>query len=168
MVNLLNSAVYNPSVSGAISSIDISFDAKFLGGSTGTSQIAFRLAFEQGSTIFVPLTVGVAQGPGNGQPGAAFQSFSFSAFTAADFVTIPTPGSGTPDFSNSGAPITFGYVTSDTVNLDNAFVMGGIDNWSVTVHPAANVPDPSNSLLLLSLGLLPFLLYSQRECQSVS
>ena len=86
-VNLLNSSVYNPSVSGAINSIDISFDAKFLGGSTRHESDGFMVAFEQGSTIFVPLTVGVAQGPGNSQ-GPPFQSFSFSGFSAADFVTI--------------------------------------------------------------------------------
>jgi len=133
VVNLRTSAVYNPTVSGAISSIDISFDAKFLGGSTGTSQMSFRLAFEQNGSIFVPLTIGTAQGPGNGQPGTTFQSFSFSGFTAADFTKLS--GSGSLDFSSSGAPITFGYMTDDTVNLDNAFVKGGIDNWVVTVHP---------------------------------
>ena len=146
VVNLLTSAVYKPSVSGAISSIDISFDAKFLGGSTGTSQFSVRLAFEQGGIIFVPLTVGTALGPGNGQPGLAFQSFSLPGFTAADFTTIGPPGS--LDFSSSGAPITFGYVTSDTLQADNGFVKGGVDNWSVTVHPSngTSVPDLSSSL----------------------
>lgn len=156
VVQLLTSAVYDPSVSGAIGSIDFSFDVKFLGGSTGTSQMAYRLAFEQGGSIFIPNIVGVAQGPGNGQPAAAFQSFSFKGLTAADF--SKQSGSGTLDFSSSGAPITFGYMTSDTVNLDNAFVNSGIDNWLVRVNPVPvnHIPDSSSSFLLLGLALLAF------------
>jgi len=168
VVNLRTSAVYNPSITGAISSIDISFDAKFLGGSTGTSQFSVRLAFEQGGIIFVPLTVGTALGPGNGQPGLAFQSFSLPGFTPTDFVTIGP--SGSLDFSSSGAPITFGYVTSDTLQADNGFVKGAVDNWSVTVHPSngTSVPEFSSSFLLFGLSLLALLPFARRQAKLVS
>jgi hypothetical protein len=154
VVNLKTGAVYDPSISGAISSIDFSFDLFFLGGSPGTSVVGYRLALEQSGSFFYsgPGTsfVGVAQGPGNGLPGSGWDSFSFSGLSANDFVRLS--GTSQLDFSATGAPITFGYLAITGMSLPNVVdgsTTSGIDNWNVRVTP---VPEPT-TMLLLGIGL---------------
>jgi hypothetical protein len=137
VAHTLSSAVYVPSGTGAIASIAFSFDVKFLGGSTGTSQVTHRLVLEQNGSVYYSNAYGVAQGPGNGAPGV-WQPFSFMNLTASDFTALV--GQGVPDFSATANPITFGYLTSNSGTADNTQTRSGIDNWRVTI-----VVDGSNS-----------------------
>ena len=135
------SAVYDPKVSGAIQSIDFSFDLKFLGGSTGTSQVGYRLAVRQADALYFSLPqLGVAQGPGSGLPGAGWSPFSFKGLVASNFARYG--GTGTIDFSANGPPITFGYLTTNTVTADGTSTTSGIDNWFVNVSPAGASSQP--------------------------
>jgi hypothetical protein len=69
---------------------------------------------------------------------------------ATDFIAI-SGGSGTPDFSASGAAITFGFwrAFSAPTGSNAGTRIGGIDNWMVTVN---SVPEPA-SALMVGLGI---------------
>jgi hypothetical protein len=110
--------------------------------------VGYRLAIGQGGSLFFGGGVAVALGPGGGAPGGVWDSFAFTGIVDSDFFLLD--GAGTLDFSAAGDPITFGFLTTNSVTLDNTSTMSGIDNWSVTVDP---VPEPSTALLLAG-GLL--------------
>ena len=147
VVHTNSSAVYNPSVNGALGTVNCSFNIKFVGGSTGTSQVAHRLALEQAGSFYFANDFVVALGPGNGQPGA-WQSFSSSGLTSSDFSKLS--GAGTLDFSASGSPITFGYLTTNTAGVTSISTSSGIDNWSVTLNPTDQLLNISTRLRVLT------------------
>lgn len=165
-VQLHSPSVYDPASQGAIASIDFAFDLKFLGGSAGTSVVGYRLALKQNDSLFFSrdfdpddpaLLLGVATGPGDGAPGLTWEHFSFSGVTVAEFKQ--QSGTSTLDFSASGAPITFGFLTVTGVDRDDTSTQSGIDNWAVTVN--AVVPLPA-AVWLAGSGLLGLLACGQR------
>ncbi|MBK7896677.1 MAG: hypothetical protein IPJ90_17725 [Anaerolineaceae bacterium] len=122
----LNSfAVYTPSDSGAITSIDFASDLLHPdSGSTGW----FLLLKQNGVLYFA----GRGQAFGN----STWQSFTLDALTEEDFDTSApglAPNNVHPDFSTNGASITFGYVMTNSSPGTNQLTHG-IDNWSVTIN----------------------------------
>lgn len=122
-------AVYTPSTQGAIGTIDFSVDA---------------ITFSDGS----PLAVGPAlmQNGGIYFSGAtntdrAWNTVSFSGLTVEFFSNLDF---FTPNFSETGSAITFGFVFSSSgfADLANVEFSGGVDNWSVTVTPESALPPP--------------------------
>lgn len=68
--HLQSGAIYNPTIDGAIATIDFSLAVKFLGGSPGTSQTLYELDLMQNGTHYLSgSTQALAQGPGNGAAG---------------------------------------------------------------------------------------------------
>ncbi len=148
--HVFEGAQYDPAVDGTIASIDLSLDVRFIGGSTGTSQVGHQLILIQGGTHYNALgTQAVALGPGNGAPGA-WSSHAFSGLTASNFTRLFGGGPLAPDFSANGGPIQFGYLTLNTSLSIAIATTSGVDNWTVTIHP---VPAPPAGLLL-GLGAL--------------
>lgn len=153
------SAMYNPGISGAITSLSYSEDAEGIAHSDNISN------FDQGTGIAL-LQAGrfyTAKGVGPGytftpNSSGVWQHIEFSGLTADNFQEEGPPfttNSSRPDFSANGAPIVFGFIRADssgpTGGSYNAFyVTAGIDNWTVTVE---QVPEPS-SLTLLGTGLV--------------
>jgi hypothetical protein len=146
-----SNAVYNPAVSGAISSVSFSLDGSLENRST-QSAIGQRLVLFQSGTYYF------------GPEGIIPQTFdvwvtdALSGLSATDFGTLT--GSNHPDFSAGGAPIEFGYSLetfsgpADASPSENAFFYGlGTDNFSVTVNAA---PEPATLSLcgLAVVGLL--------------
>jgi len=75
-----------------------------------------------------------------------WQSVSYAGLVAADFDR--SLGTGSPDFSSSGALITFGFIAANTGTSPSLKVTeGGIDSYSVVI-----VPEPSTGFLL-ALGM---------------
>jgi hypothetical protein len=143
--HVFSGAQHDPASSGVIESLDFSLDVRFVGGSEGTSQVGYQLVLVQdGNHYRAPLTAGaVALGEGNGVPGT-WSSFSFPGLSAADFTRLLGSGPETPDFSRTGTPLSFGYLTQNTA-IDTAIATSsGIDNWSVEIH----VPEPGAAALM--------------------
>lgn len=120
---------YDPSEGGgAISHLNYSedhlqFDPPFVGAAIGWGFI-----IEQGGNRY---TLGAPQGP-----------FTETSWTTAEIRGIRADdfNGGTPDFSESGGPITFGYFRSNTnVSSESYTTTHGIDNFSIEI---CKVPPP--------------------------
>ena len=145
---LNTSAVYTPSLSGAIATIDFSID--LLEDPTQPGASAWQLLLEQGGTLYysVPL-----QGFNN----SIWQIFQQNGLTANDFDTNPNvgvpgaiPNNQQPDFTANGAPITFGYVLGNGLTGPGTLtVNNSVDNWLVTI----NVSNNNNQSLFLPIVL---------------
>jgi hypothetical protein len=145
-------ASYDPATAGSIASIDFSLDVRFVSGSSGTSRVDYQLLIVQGGSRYNAVAATAQSlGPGNGQSGA-WQSFSFTGLTAQSFALLSGSGPATPDFSSTGAPIQFGFLTLNGTNTVDIETTSGIDNFTVDIHP---VPEASVGLLLTvaALGL---------------
>jgi sugar lactone lactonase YvrE len=128
-------AVYDPQVHGAIDSIDYSEDDILISGG-GHSQGA-NLALIQGGQVYI--------GPSHAISDVAWTTHQDLQLHQSDFNAVDPAalgGSGVdttkhPDFSQSGAPIEFGFARSNLAAPGGPgyTTVGGIDNWSVTVNP---------------------------------
>ncbi len=133
-------ATYNPSVQGAIESIDysedqIEFDPPFSGAAIG----ALPALFQDGQ-IFV--------GPDITFNNLTWQTTALNGLTASDF----SAGVLNPDFSLSGGQITFGFVRSNSnTGSSGRATQHGIDNWSFTLHTTA-IPEPASGGLLCMIA----------------
>jgi len=138
-----NSAnVYDLSA-GAINSIDFSIDFKnisFFGqGQAVTSGIEQNGIFYRASTSIT------------GPAGFNWMTDTKTGLTAVSFIRMDSVA-GNPDFSTSGSPITFGFVTA---NSGGNTIQVGYDNWSTTLTTASDpVPEPGTFALfgLAALG----------------
>jgi hypothetical protein len=147
--NFNSTAIYDPSVSGAIDSIDYSEDAKIFSGAQ-----TIALALRQGGNIFNYSLV-------NTFVGTSWTSMNATGLIATNFIQAVPGGFDptlNPDFSATGSIIEFGFMRGrGTPNGPGpgATAIGGIDNWNVTVNSAqqATVPEPG-SLSLLIAGML--------------
>lgn len=132
----------DPSVSGAITSIDVSFDFRPI--SAFGQGHAFGLALQQGGKYFFVQT-GITGSQSN-----AWQSESEVGLVLASFVAAD---GGTLDFSESGGPIRFGLHTG---NQGGAGITIGYDNFAVTVNLVDRpdpVPEPALGVLFAIAGL---------------
>jgi hypothetical protein len=98
-----------------------------------------------------------------------WQPYQSLNLTAADFDTSPLVSLGVsngqqPDFSSSGAPITFGYALGNTYVSGTGTLVSahGADNWAVTVHA---VPVPA-ALYLFASGLVGIVGVARKGSQS--
>lgn len=143
-----NSAyVYDPST-GAITSLDFSID--YMNISFFGQGQSFGLAVEQDGIFYT--AGGDITGPG----GFLWNTFVREDIEAVDFQRADF-SPGTPDFSSTGNPITFGFRTS---NSGGNTIEVGYDNWSVTIHA---IPEPG-SLSILALTALGLLSVRRQRC----
>ncbi len=136
--HLQKSAVYNPSLQGAIISIDGSRNSKMFVGFGAGQDTGFALY--QGGNYFMYHIVDSNT--------SVWTNYSKTGLKAEDFFVFLSPTLH-PDFSTSGGPITFGYMTSNSAGPYS--ITNGVDNWSVTLNTAP-VPLPG-ALILFGTGL---------------
>lgn len=133
-VNILHRRLgweYNPAVSGAIDHIDMAMDRKIFSITSGGIP-QFNLAvghvfriYQDGAAYFATDGVTITD--------YEWETHSRVALRAEDF---GSPGNR-PDFSASGAPISFGFTRSNTNTAQSVEVVSvhGVDNFVVTVVP---------------------------------
>jgi hypothetical protein len=140
IMQVLNSATYNPQTQGAIDSISFSIDYT-ISAWAWWSWVA--PAVEQNG-VFYAYWIGP-----NGRPGWRNNSWTNPSFEEQ------YPGFGpSPDFSTNGAPVTFGFLVQlgSYDGFDAGSFTYGIDNFSVEINSTA-VPEPGIcSLMALGIG----------------
>lgn len=144
-------ATYDPTVQGAISTVDFSID--FLNINTFGNGQQYEIALLQNGLLYGLL-------PHITQTVTGWQHDSSNGLTANDFYQIVNApplfyfdGAHHPDFSATGSPISLGFQTW-TATTDVPFTLTvGYDNWGVTVH---SIPEPG-MFLLAALGGLALL-----------
>ncbi len=136
-------ALYNPLVSGAITSIDYSESSIRL----AAGQQACALALIQGGVIYY--------GPGFLNPATlnVWAPTTQTGLVASSFDAL-APGVQNPDFSAAGGPIQFGFSRGNSTSVGGAgsTLTGGIDNWSVAVHYDSATPTRATSWGSLKAG----------------
>jgi hypothetical protein len=144
---------YNPSVQGAITTIDASGDLYLdlgqFNGVTNNGRLVWMI--EQGGSYYRALGSIASLAP------TTFQSFSSPGLTAAsfgqvDFATNTVNGAANPDFSATGGLIRFGLTATFAPSVVTApgTVLIRHDNLRYEINP---VPEPSTwALTALALG----------------
>ncbi len=171
-VNIYQPFTYSPSTSGAINSLDWSEDAACTTTCFG-SGVSAGPALLQGGNYYILCSSSVITGTS-----PAFANHSLSGLTAADFgLTSPGPSTGCdpsvhPNFSASGAPLKFGFLTANGTGPGGGGYSSteGVDNWQITLQATA-LPPPvpvatsqpvpaldrfGMALLMLAIALLGF------------
>jgi hypothetical protein len=130
------SALYDPLNSGAITALTYSYDLnRYIAPVASPGCVAYALLLLQNGTYYVGPTDTICA---NSWATKTSPSLTAASFQARRGTPAPNPGTGPdqPDFSCKGAPIQFGYETSNS-NTNPALTdvtESGIDNWSVTVE----------------------------------
>ena len=148
-----NTFLYNPSTSGAISSINFSQDkyVTFPDGVVGLTNISASALLEQDGNFYLDTTTGPSLVKGTWQNISA-SGISASNFCLYSFTSNAQDCTHNPNFSATGGVIDFGFRTG--LGYTNALGTGSFDsysdNLSYTITPT---PEPS-SLLLFGTGLI--------------
>lgn len=124
--HLFTPTSYDPGALGAINALVFDMDAK-VDLALQVNGIGFRFLVEQDGTFYASDDTTILVGTGWNDISATLSE--------ADFVVLG--GVGNPDFSTSGSPLRFGYVTRNGGSNTGSTLqsVGGVDNWSVTVVP---------------------------------
>jgi hypothetical protein len=140
-------AVVDPASDGAIASVDYFWDVRAVSGGGTFSGPALM----QGGNVYV--SAGLLELTGTG---TTWRSVSRVGVLDVNYGRIQDvleiDPAQDPDFSASGAPITFGYFSALAGALGGpaAGATAGFDNWSVDVHL---VPEPRLAALLVLAGV---------------
>jgi hypothetical protein len=131
-----NTTRYELGTQGAIASMDFSIDFAFRSGVGGQGH-GLMLGAKQGSVIFAAAATVTGSFTG-------WSTYSVTGITAADFAAVS--GTGNINFSLSGAPIRFGFITANSNGSGGAPYFNEIayDNFLVRV---VQVPSPSATAL---------------------
>lgn len=137
--HLSDTATFDPSVSGGIVSLAYGYDLERL-QLTGSGAVAYTPAIFQNNAWY-----GLAAY--DSTTSTSWTSFGQAGLTAASFILRVGSGPAAPDFSDTGAPMAFGYLSANT-NTNAAVIAersAGIDNWRIEL---TTVPLPAGGWLL--------------------
>lgn len=133
---------YDPSVSGAISTVIYSYDLIHI-NPPANQAVAYRLLILQGGNYYsTPASDAIFP--------QTWTTFGQSGLTSLSFSNVlfnTTFGSLHPDFTSAGTTLTFGYMSGNSANGNsNITRTSAIDNYNVTLKP---VPEPATFIALL-------------------
>ena len=116
-------ATYDPA-NGAICSIDGAYDLIHYTAPNGA--VRYRLLIVQNGTYYHDAS-------GTDVYSNLWASYVVSGLTSASFVRVAGPGPERPDFSCAGAPMTFGFTSSNSASSGPNTKVSALDNWLFTL-----------------------------------
>jgi hypothetical protein len=152
-IHMNTAATYDPSVSGAVATVDYSEDSILFVGA-GDGQATSPAILQAGDYFFLQWDLFLYANQ------SVWTPQSLTELTPIDFRTL-LDASSHPDFSTDGAQITFGFVRANSTRDFGYSNQAGIDNWSVSLH-TETIPIPS-PIGLVALPLSLFLFISRRR-----
>ncbi|MCC7084805.1 MAG: hypothetical protein IT427_07340 [Pirellulales bacterium] len=138
---------YNPSSSGAITSLDYGYDLIYQMGPPGGA-VAYSLLLRQGGKYYAPVVDNIFAN--------SWTSFTHLGLTSSNFYELLTPGLGinilsNPDFSATGSLIEFGYQSANSQATTHVFTkVSGIDNFRMRMQ---TVPEPE-AVISIAVGVI--------------
>jgi hypothetical protein len=132
VAHLNDHTIYDPSMEGALETVDFSYDLIHLDPPPGQA-MAFSLVLLQDGSYY--------GGPWDDIYAELWTIFEHEDLVATDFTLRAGDGPPHPDFSSGGPPINLGYVTANSSTGGLVMREGGIDNWTVTLHPSSTGVD---------------------------
>lgn len=141
---------YEPTTLGAITAVTYEEDQTRLSAAWPDAKVAGTPVLFQAGKVF--LGPGFVFGPADSSwSQRVFTDLVATHFAELDGMTI-VAGSH-PDFSATGASISFGYARSNSYSFSSS-ISHGIDNWFFTVTSAPSIPEPAASAgLAAAVGL---------------
>ena len=115
-------AVFNPATKGAITYLNYSESNKLFSG-FGEGQRTGPALEQNGQFYFYDQALLTPQ--------TKWQKTKVMKLTAADFLTDDLTQH--PDFSQTAAPIEFGFFRANSAGYSGYTIIAGIDNWAITV-----------------------------------
>ena len=139
--HLFMPTTYDPSVQGAITSLDWTYDFIVLAATNPTfGAVNSTIVLEQGGIFYL---VGPALTLEVDPPDPMWTTNSNSNLTSANFVKVDGVGEN-PDFSASGGSISFGFLINNSTNQSNGRTTTyGVDNWQFLIRQQSDVPVPT-------------------------
>jgi len=124
--HLYDDAEYNPSIQGAIISINFSFDI-ILTEADSSNSIEYRPLIYQNGFFYTLTSLSSNLTINN------WQHFSFNNLNEGDFELISDSGFEHPNFLSNAPPLKFGIFARHGTFVSKAKTESGIDNWSVSI-----------------------------------
>jgi hypothetical protein len=139
--SLDNQAQYTPSVQGAITSLTYAEDHNAL----ATAGQEYGPAVIQDGILFYGYG-------GAGVTSNAWQPAAYTSFNSSNITSFldSTPN---PNFTSTGDPIEFGFVSIDNTFATSYSTTDDYDNWSITLTTSA-VPEPASVTMVMLTGIL--------------
>lgn len=128
-------ATFDPGQDGTLLSLDASMDGISQPGNPAGA-MAYAVLLEQDGNFFRGITL-----PVQILNGAGWETTSATGLVEADF--IPFDGVSVLDLSNSGSVVAVGFSVSNGTFGTPSINVGGVDNWSVTIHSDPPPPVPA-------------------------
>jgi hypothetical protein len=111
--------------------IDFAADLIHFTGATVGGAVSYRLCILQNGSYY--------GGPSIDVFSQFWASYVQPGLLETDFTLYAGGGGPRPDFSCTGAPMMFGFLTGNSATGGPVTKVSGIDNWSVTVHIARKI-----------------------------
>lgn len=140
-------ATFDPGEDGSFLSLAVSLDGISQPGNPAGA-IGYGVVLEQNGAYF---TVGLSQV----LDGVGWQTLSATGLGESSFNSVD--GVSVLDLSDSGSPVTFGFLSSNGTFGRPSTNVGGVDNWTVTIEatdPPSAVPMLGWPIRLVTLALL--------------
>jgi hypothetical protein len=152
-----NAAIYDPSSSGAILKMSGGFNNNLFSSTSVFDVFDASIVLRQKGAVYLPENFfGLQDVAPHWYGGNTLFGTSVPVGSASDWHLMVGSGPTIPDFSEKGSPIQFGLLVGAYFDSGSGTVVGGVDNWTITVTSAGvkptSVPLPGTLSSLAALA----------------